>query len=178
GLLGEIVRRLGQEAGRPPEPVMKLAIVGRQNVGKSTFINGLAQAPRVIVSETPGTTRDAIDVRFELDGRTILAIDTAGIRRKAKRDKEGIDYYSVLRAEQSIARADVVLLLIDATVKISEVDKKLARLLADQFKPTVIVVNKWDLAKGKAGSEEYGDYLTKTLQPLSRAPIAFTTATD
>lgn len=177
-LMTEVVERLGKVETRPDDPVMKLAIVGRQNVGKSTFINGLAQAPRVIVSEVPGTTRDAIDVRFEMDGRTFLAIDTAGIRKKAKRDKQGIDYYSLLRAEDSIARADVVLLMLDATAKISEVDKKLARALADAAKPTVIVVNKWDLAKGKASSEDYGDYLGQTLQMLSNAPIAFTTASE
>ncbi len=177
-LLDEIVRRLDREAGPPPEPVMKLAIVGRQNVGKSTFINGLAQAPRVIVSEVPGTTRDAIDVRFELDGKTFLAIDTAGIRRKAKNDKQSIDYYSLLRSQQSILRADVVLFMLDAAEKISDVDKKLARFLADQHKPTVIVINKWDLAKGKAGSDDYAEYLTRTLPPLLTAPLAFTTATQ
>ncbi len=178
-LISEIVERIGEDDDeRPDDPVMRLAIVGRQNVGKSTFINGLAQAPRVIVSEVPGTTRDAIDVRFEMDGRTFMAIDTAGIRKKAKRDKQGIDYYSVLRAQDSIARADVVLLMIDATAKISEVDKKLARALADAAKPTVIVINKWDLAKGKASSEDYAEYLTKTLQMVANAPLAFTTASE
>lgn len=178
GLLELIVGRIGRDRSPPDEPVMKLAIVGRQNVGKSTFINSLAQQPRVIVSEVPGTTRDSIDVRFEIDGREFLAIDTAGIRRKAARDRQGIDYYSVLRAQESIQRADVVLLLIDATARISDVDKKLARLLADHFKPTALVINKWDLAKGKAGSDDYGEYLTKTLPMLPSAPIVFTTATE
>lgn len=172
-----IVERIGRSKAPPAEPVMKLAIVGRQNVGKSTFINGLAEEERVIVSEVPGTTRDSIDVRFVRDGRTFLAIDTAGIRKKAKRDKIGIDYYSFVRATDSIRRADVVLFLLDATQKITEVDKKLARLLIESFKPTVIVINKWDLAKGKAGGEDYADYLAHALPGLSFAPLAFTTAT-
>lgn len=169
------VRELGNDA--PGEPLMKLAIVGRQNVGKSTFINSLAQQPRVIVSEVPGTTRDSIDVRFEIDGRELLAIDTAGIRKKAKRDREGIEYYSLLRAQQSIERADVVAFMLDATARITEVDKKLARFVADLTKPVMIVVNKWDLAKGRASSDDYAEYLAKALPHLSQAPLAFTTAT-
>lgn len=177
-LLEEIAARVGVRGAAPNDPVLKLAIVGRQNVGKSTFINGLARAPRVIVSETPGTTRDAIDVRIEHQGRTLLLIDTAGIRKRAARDKTGIDFYSVVRAEQSIRRADVVLFMIDATAKITDVDKKLAGSLVEQFKPVAIVVNKWDLAKGRASADDYGDYLAKTLPGLSHAPIAFTSATQ
>lgn len=161
----------------PAEPVMKLAIVGRRNVGKSTFINALAGQERVIVSEVAGTTRDAIDVRFERDGHTYVAIDTAGVRKKGKMSDD-IEFYSFHRAQLSVRRADVVLLLIDATEEVSTVDKRLGSYIAEQYKPAIIVVNKWDLAKNRASTEQYGEYLQKTLGGLSYAPIAFTTAKD
>lgn len=159
------------------DAVMKLAIVGRRNVGKSTLINSLAGQPRVIVSEVAGTTRDSVDVRFERDGRTYMAIDTAGLRKKGK-IADDIEYYSAHRTELSIRRADVVLFLLDATADVGIVDKKLGRYIADQYKPCIIVVNKWDLAKEKASSDDYGKYLSKTLVGLDYAPIAFMTAKD
>jgi GTP-binding protein len=175
-LLELIQGHLGADAASaPPEAVMKVALVGRRNVGKSTFVNTLAGEERVIVSEIPGTTRDSIDVRFQVDGREFLAIDTAGVRKKRMR-KTNIEFYGYTRAEASIRRADVILLLIDATVPVGEVEKKLAELIGAEYKPCVLVVNKWDLAKGRAGAEDYGDYLGKTLPQLSYAPLAFTTA--
>ena len=108
---------------------MKVAIVGRRNVGKSTFINTLVSAPRMIVSEVPGTTRDSVDVRFELDGKPFVAIDTPGIR-KAKSRQTDIDFYGTHRAQRSIRRADVVLLFFDATQRISKVDKQLCDYIA------------------------------------------------
>ena len=159
----------------PPAPAMHLAIVGRRNVGKSTFLNALAGQERVIVSEVPGTTRDAVDVRFELDGHTYVAIDTAGVRKKGK-IADDIEYYGSHRAELSIRRADVVLLLIDATEEVGSVDKHLGGYIAEQHKPCILVVNKWDLAKGRASSDDYGAYLLKTLPGLDYAPVAFTTA--
>ena len=177
-LMERIVAELGdQAAGVKPEPIMKLALVGRRNVGKSTFINALAGEERVIVSEVPGTTRDAIDVRFQMGEREFLAIDTAGVR-KPRKVKSDIEYYGYTRALASIRRADVVLFLIDATVAIGEVDKKLAGLIVEEFKPCVLVVNKWDLAKGRADAEDYGGYLTRTMPQIAYAPIAFTTARD
>jgi len=177
-LIERIVAHFGERAATEmPEPVMKLALVGKRNVGKSTFINAMAGQERVIVSEVPGTTRDAVDVRFEIDGRQFLAIDTAGVKKVAKH-KTGVEFYSHHRALLSVRRADVVLFLIDATAKISEVDKKLAHEIAEAFKPVVLVINKWDLAKGKAAAEEYGEYLTKVLPELSYAPLAFTTASE
>ncbi len=161
----------------PGDPVMKLAIVGRRNVGKSTFINALAGQERVIVSEVPGTTRDAVDVRFERDGHTYVAIDTAGIRKKSK-IADDVEFYSFHRAQLSIRRADVVLLLMEATADVSHVDKRLGNYIAEQFKPCILVVNKWDLAKGRATADDYGEYLLKTLPGLDYAPVAFVTATQ
>ncbi len=177
-LLDKIFEKLEHlETGPPAKPVMKIAIVGKQNVGKSTLVNVMAGSERVIVSETPGTTRDAIDVRFEKDGKTIIVIDTAGIKKKSK-IADSIGFYSFVRATKSIQRADVVLFLIDATMEVSEVDKKIARFIADEYKSCIIVINKWDLAKETAVTGDYEDYLTKLLPGLRYAPIAFTTATE
>jgi len=164
-------------AGRPEKEVMKIALVGKRNAGKSTLINAICGQDRVIVSEIPGTTRDAVDVRFEKDGKVFVAIDTAGLRKKSRISGD-IEFYSYVRATRSIARADVILFLIDATLKVSQVDKKLARFIEDEYKPCVIVINKWDLAKDFAGTEDYADYLEKVLPGLRHAPIAFTTATE
>lgn len=177
-LLDRIFDKLSHlEMSRPTEPTMKLAIVGKRNVGKSTLLNAMVGSERVIVSETPGTTRDAVDVRFEKDGKTIIVIDTAGIRKKSKMADNNIEFYSYVRATRSIRRADVVLFLIDATVAVSQVDKKLAGFIAQEYKSCVIVVNKWDLAKDSAATGDYEDYLTKLLPGLTYSPIAFTTAT-
>jgi GTPase len=163
--------------GRPGTPVLKLAIVGRRNVGKSTFINCLAGEERVIVSEIPGTTRDSIDVRFEKDGQVYVAIDTAGVRKKSKL-ADSIEFYSFNRASLSVRRADVVLFFIDATTPVGEVDKRLGGYIAEQYRPCIFVINKWDLAKGQADTEQYGEYLTKTIPFLEYAPVAFVTATE
>ena len=159
----------------PDRPVMKIALVGKRNAGKSTFVNALAGEERVIVSETPGTTRDSIDVRFEKDDRVMVAIDTAGVR-KQKSMEDSIEFYAYTRAIHAIERADVVLHLIDATAKVSQVDKKLAREVVEKYKPCVLVVNKWDLAKGRATTDDYGEYLSKVLPELEHVPIAFTSA--
>ena len=162
---------------KPSEPVMKLAIVGKRNAGKSTLVNAIVGSQRVIVSEVPGTTRDAIDVRFEKDGKTIVVIDTPGLKKKSK-IADSIEFYSSVRAARSVQRADVVLLMIDAAVPVSQVDKKLAKSIVDEYKGCIIIVNKWDLAKEVAATDDYREYLTKLLPGLKYAPIAFTTATE
>ncbi len=164
------------EALPDPHAALKLAIVGRRNTGKSTFINCLAEGDRVIVSEVPGTTRDSVDVRFERDGKAFIAIDTAGVRRKGSLASD-IEFYSLARAERSIRRADVVLLFFDAAESVSKVDKQLAHYILEEHKPAIFVVNKWDLMKGLA-TGEFGTYLRKTFPNLDHVPLAFITAKD
>lgn len=174
----EVLRgRLAGVGERLERPAMKLALVGKRNAGKSTFINALAGEERVIVSEVPGTTRDSVDVVVELDGRKLTLIDTAGVRKKRKLDGN-IEFYSYSRAMRSIRRADVAALLIDASLPVSQVDKKLAAEIAKQDKPLLFVVNKWDLAKDVASGEDYAEYLAKTFPSLSYAPVSLTQADE
>jgi GTP-binding protein len=174
--------------GKDPDasPEMKLAIIGKRNAGKSSLVNALAGQERVIVSEIAGTTRDAVDVRFEMDGRAFIAIDTAGLRRK-KSFQDQIEWYAYERAQQAIGRADVVALLVDSTEPISQVDQQLAMLAQKSYKPVVIVVNKWDLVEGRKATagkhkgkiletEMYEEYLRKEFKGLEFAPISFTSA--
>lgn len=161
----------------PAEPDLKIAVVGRRNVGKSTLLNAMAEEERVIVSEVPGTTRDSVDIRFEKDGRTFLVIDTAGMRKRTK-FANAIEFFSQQRAEAAVRRADVVFLVLDVTSTISNLDKKLAGLVADEKKPCIIVANKWDLAKDKIVTGEFADYVTKRLPWLIYAPVVTVTATE
>lgn len=178
-LLDMIIERLpegsdtaaGGEKGAPP---MKLAIVGRRNTGKSTFVNTLAQAERMIVSEVPGTTRDSVDVRFELDGQPFIAIDTPGLKR-SRAVKSDIDFYSTHRAQRSIRRADVVLLFFDASQRMSKVDKQLCKYIADNYRPCIFVVNKWDKMYGQMPTEKWVDYLRDNFPTMWHVPIAFIT---
>jgi GTP-binding protein len=157
-----------------PKELLKLAIVGRRNTGKSTFINSLAQAERVIVSEVPGTTRDSVDVRFERDGKSFIAIDTAGVRKKGS-IATSIEFYSLARAERSIRRADVVLLFFDPKNPVGTLDKQLADYILQNHKPAIFVVNKWDLMRPMP-TGEWGDYLRAMLPALDFVPMAFITA--
>lgn len=176
-LFDAILERLppGDGEAPPAEAALKVAIVGRRNVGKSTFINSLAEDQRVIVSEVPGTTRDSIDVRFERDGKSFVAIDTAGVRKKTSIAND-IEYYSLHRAERSIRRADVVLHFFDARHRIGRVDKQLAEYILEQHKPAIFVVNKWDLVKTMIPTEKMANYVRGTFPMLDYVPIAFITA--
>ncbi len=161
----------GQEAAKAR---MKVAIVGRRNVGKSTFVNTLAQADRMIVSEVPGTTRDSVDVHFEMDGQNFIAIDTPGLRKR-KSQKTDLEFYGTHRAQRSIRRADVVLMFFDASDVISKVDKQLMGYVIDNYKPVIFVVNKWDLHVGKVPTDRWVRYLHHNFPSLAYAPIAFIT---
>jgi len=169
----------------PRDEGVRVAVVGKRNAGKSTTVNAIAGEERVIVSEQEGTTRDSVDVRVEVDGHVFTLIDTAGLRKR-KSVKGDVEYYATHRALRSIRRADVCLLLIDATVPVSQVDQQLAQEVLKHHRPAVVVVNKWDLAEGKVELKKDGDtaqdayaaYLDKELQGLNFAPIAFTSAID
>ncbi len=161
---------------------LKIAIVGKRNAGKSSLVNALAGEKRVIVSEIAGTTRDAIDVRVQIGDRSVMLIDTAGLRKK-KSFSGPIEWYAFDRAKRAIERADVVFLLIDATEPISQVDQQMAMLIQKSYKPCVIVVNKWDLVEGRKNDKgrevstgDYHAYLQKELRGLDFAPIVVTSA--
>ncbi|HEV7279702.1 MAG TPA: ribosome biogenesis GTPase Der [Pirellulaceae bacterium] len=180
-LFGEIERLLPPRdaiedatAASLAEPEMKLAIVGRRNVGKSTFVNTLLDEKRMIVSEVPGTTRDSVDVRFLFDGKPILAIDTPGVKKK-KSVSNDLEFYSAHRAERSVRRCDVALMFFDAEQTISKVDKQFCSYIEENYKPCILVVNKWDLLYGKVATQEWADYLRETFPSLAYMPIAFIT---
>lgn len=176
-LLSWILEKLPKapaEGATPAEPEMKVAMVGRRNTGKSTMVNTLAQAERMIVSEIPGTTRDSVDVRFEMDGKAFIAIDTPGLRR-TKSVRTDIDFYSTHRAQRSIRRADVVLMFFDPMERISKVDKQLCKYITDQYVPCVFVVNKWDLLQGQMPTEKWVTYLRDNFPTMWHVPIAFVT---
>ncbi|MBX3359728.1 MAG: ribosome biogenesis GTPase Der [Phycisphaeraceae bacterium] len=163
---------------------IRVAIVGKRNAGKSTLVNSLAGEKRVITSEIAGTTRDAVDVKFEIDGRTFIAIDTAGLRKK-KAFADRIEHWAFDRMVRAIQRADVVLMLIDATEPVSQVDETLAKIVSQSYKPVVLVVNKWDMVegrksdKGKAVSPDaYEKYLHKAIPGLAYAPLSFVAASN
>lgn len=172
--IATLLPALDAEAEVVAEPVMKLGVVGRRNAGKSTLINALAGEERMIVSEIPGTTRDAVDVRFERDGKTFVAIDTAGVRKKS-RMADAIEFFSESRARRTIRRADVVLLLFDVTRKLSTLEKRLAREIADHYKPVILGANKWDLAEGFVPAD-FERYLAQELPGISFAPTSFLSA--
>jgi len=167
----------GMTESQADDTELQLAIVGKRNAGKSSLVNALAGEERVIVSEIAGTTRDAVDVQFEMEGRRFTAIDTAGVR-KQKSFANDVEFYAYRRMLQAIRRSDVALLLIDATERISQVDRKLSQELQRQFKPTVIVVTKWDLVDDTVTPKDYLEYITKELKGLNFAPIVFTSSVE
>ena len=174
-LLDRVAQKLWPTGDVDVDPVMKLAVVGRRNVGKSTFVNSMAEEERVIVSEIPGTTRDAVDVHFEKDGRQFVVIDTAGIQRKS-RLKDSIELYSQFRTQSAIRRADVVLFLLDASTPVTRSDKWLGNFISTLGRVCIIVANKWDLAHEHMATGEYAEYLEKIMPGLRHAPVAVTTA--
>lgn len=160
---------------KPPEG-LKLAVVGKRNVGKSTLINALLREERLIVSDVPGTTRDSVDVRFERNGRVYTAIDTAGLRKRGKMDN-AIEFFGIHRAQRTIRRCGVALFMLDATADITDVDKRICKYIVDEYKPCVIVANKWDLSQ-EMKTAEYQRYLESRLKGLQFAPILFVSALE
>jgi len=154
--------------------VIKVAIVGRPNVGKSMLLNALLGGERAIVDDVPGTTRDAIDTLFDFDGQSVLLIDTAGIRRRGKLVK-GIEKYSVLRALRAIDRADVALLVLDATELVTAQDTHIAGYIQQAAKGIVLVINKWDLIADK-NIAEYNKYIRRQLRFMPYAAVLYISA--
>jgi GTP-binding protein len=163
------------ETGADDEAV-KVAVIGKPNVGKSSIINRILGEERVIVSDVPGTTRDAIDSLFETDGERYLFIDTAGIRRKSRVDEE-IERYSVLRAWSAVDRADVCIIMIDAQDGVTEQDTRIAGYAHEQGKASIIAVNKWDLVNKQTGTlEKFRKKVAEDLEFMNYAPIVFISA--
>lgn len=180
-LLEEIVKLLppaDPEEGDEAEHVVQLAVVGRPNVGKSSLVNRLLGKERVMVSNIPGTTRDAIDSRFTaLDGTEYNIIDTAGIRRKRVIEDESLERYSVLRSIAAIKRCDVALMLIDAQDGVTEQDTKIAGLVHEEGKACVVVVNKWDAIEKETNTmEQYRKQVLEDLKFMDYAPVLFVSA--
>ncbi len=174
-LLDRIIALLPVPSVVEAEPeVMKVAIVGRPNVGKSMLLNALLSEERTIVDDTPGTTRDAIDTPLDFDGQSVLLIDTAGIRRRGRLGR-GVERYSVIRALRAIDRANVVLLVLDATEPATAQDMHVAGYIQQAVKGIVVVVNKWDLVADK-GITEYNRHIRRQLKFMPYAPVLYISA--
>ena len=155
---------------------IKLCLAGRRNVGKSSLTNALCGEKRVIVADLPGTTRDAIDIPLDRPAGAFTLIDTAGLRKKGNIEDD-IEFYAACRTERAIRRAHVIMLVIDASDELSMMDKKIAHFCEVEAKPTLIVINKWDLAEaGGATRDEYTVWLHDRLPGLRYAPVIFTCA--
>lgn len=158
------------------EDAIGVALIGRPNTGKSSLLNALLGEERVIVSPLPGTTRDAIDTPVQYGGTNYILVDTAGIRRKA-RVEEAVEYYSVLRAIRAVERADVALVVLDATDFLAEQDKKVAGIAHEAGKAVIIVVNKWDLVeKDDRTAKAFTEKIRAELSFLEYAPVLFISA--
>jgi GTPase len=150
-VISESFRERGDQPSTISRP-LAFAIVGRPNAGKSSLINSILHNARTIVSELPGTTRDAVDIIYERDGEHFLLIDTAGIRARSKHSSS-VEVFSVMRAERTIRRADLCILVIDLTSGVTGQDKKIAGLIQKAEKPCLVILNKWDLAKPKRAAK-------------------------
>jgi GTP-binding protein len=177
-LLDEVVRRLPRRgaAEAESEAGVRVAIVGKPNVGKSSFINALLKQKRLVVDSAPGTTRDAVDVAYRgPHGERFVLIDTAGIKRK-RSTKEAVEKYSAIRSEEAIERCNVAILMLDASAGVTTTDAKIAHLIEGARKGCVIAVNKWDLVE-ELTQKEYTAQLLVRLPFLSHCPVLYTVAT-
>ncbi len=177
-LMNLVVDFLPPSTPQDHEGAMKIAIVGRPNVGKSMLLNAILGQDRAIVSETPGTTRDSIDTVFEYEGESLVLIDTAGVRRRG-RIGQGVERYSVLRAMQAIYRADVAVLLVDASELMTAQDLHIWGYTKDAFKGVVVVVNKWDLASEMGLTKQNTTpYIRARLKAAQYVPILYVSAKE
>lgn len=177
-LLDAVIKTFPEAKDEPHDAdEIRIAVIGRPNVGKSSLVNKMLGEERVIVSDMPGTTRDAIDTHFLSEGTKFTLIDTAGMRRKSKIE-EPVERYSVIRSLRAIDRADVVLMLIEAPVGVTEQDKKIAGYAHDSGKGCVIVVNKWDIFPNKhdRSTNRFTDELRQRLGFLQYAPVVYISA--
>src|SRR5204862_15595 len=186
-LLSEIEQRLPSPVVPPDikhqtsnlKPPLAVAIVGRPNVGKSSLINSIVRGERAIVSELPGTTRDAADIFYESDGRKFIFIDTAGMRRRGKHSSS-VEVFSVMRAERSIRRADLCVLTVDLTMGVTAQDKRIAGLIQEARKPAIVVLNKWDVVRPRRGEKQAAKQVVEETYAriffLDYAPVLITSA--
>ncbi|GAW29762.1 ribosome biogenesis GTPase Der [Carboxydocella sp. ULO1] len=176
-LLDEVVKHFSPTEGEEEDDdVIKIAVIGRPNVGKSSLVNALLGTERVIVSDVPGTTRDAIDTALERDGQKYIIIDTAGMRRKGK-IADVVERYSVIRSLRAVDRSDIVLMVIDAVEGLTEQDKKIAGYAHESGKGCILVVNKWDLVeKDDKTALRYTEKLREGLGFMQYAPVIYVSA--
>ena len=174
-LLDLIVSRIPEVAPEPQDS-LRIAVIGRPNVGKSSFVNKLLGEERLVVSEVAGTTRDAIDATIRYHGEDMVFVDTAGLRRQSRVD-DGIEFYSALRSRRAIERADLCLLLIDATEKLNNQDLKIAALAWEAGRGLIIIVNKWDLfEKDDKSAQRFEKECREKAPFLAFVPFLFTSA--
>jgi GTP-binding protein len=175
-LLDEVVNKLDKDIALPNEDVPRVAILGRPNVGKSSFINALLGEERCVATEIAGTTRDSIDARYQLYGHNMILTDTAGIRKKNK-PKENVEFYSVMRSISSMQRSDVCIVMIDALQGIEAQDVTLISLAYKYKKGIIILVNKWDLIeKSRKTYAEYREAVFNKIKPIADVPVIFVSA--
>lgn len=177
-LLEDVLGQLPPEVPVERRETLKVAVVGKPNAGKSSFINRLIRARRLVVSGVPGTTRDSVEIPFSTGGsnaRHYVLIDTAGLRQ-VRRQHSAVELFSIMRAKDSIEAADVVVLMMDAEVGPTEQDKKIAALVSEHRKGCLVAVNKWDLAEGKVDQDAYRDALYREMPFMSHVPVVFLSA--
>jgi GTP-binding protein len=174
-LLDDLSSRVEAEPERKPDEGLRIAIVGRPNTGKSSIVNRLLGSERMIVSDQPGTTRDAVDSALSFRGGRFIIIDTAGMRRKSRISMR-VEEYSVTSAIRSVERADVINLVIDAEQGIAHQDAAIAHLVEGKGKGIAVIINKWDLVDEKARQAEYLEMVRQQLPHVDFAPVVFVSA--